>query len=61
MVPKFLEAEVEAVGVVLLFGVYYFSIKEREVDPKDTRANRREKLSTRALNTQTRQFSHVYC
>lgn len=43
VVPKFLEAEaeVEAAGVVLLlFGVYYFSIKEIEVDPKDTRAYR---------------------
>lgn len=38
VVLKFLkeEAEVEAVGVVLLFRVHYFSIKEIEVDPKDT-------------------------
>lgn len=50
VVPKFLEAEaeeeveVEAVGVVLLFRVHYSSIKEIEVDPKDTRANRWERF-----------------
>lgn len=42
VVLKFLEAEaeVEAVGVVLLFLVHYFSIKEIEVDPTVARANR---------------------